>query len=263
MALFNDGPINQQEDLANYENEILTLANTEQIDLDAKIALAQREIATRLLAVLLKQESRSLFSNWIDPQDMLRRRRGVSDVVVTDPLQQWHAMRTLAAVYRDAYNNQLNDRYRTKWQEYEQLGAEARQLLFDLGIGLASYWLPTPAPPIVTTTNGPGISAEYAVQVTWVNQNGQESAPSPPVTYSTQPGMQLVVTAPPLPPQYATGWNVYAGILPGGVTLQNSQSTALGTAWTMPSSGLAVGPPAGTGQLPDRYVVDLHVMPRG
>ena len=46
MALFTDGPINEAIDLQNYENAILSVANTEQIDLGGKSALAQGEIAS-------------------------------------------------------------------------------------------------------------------------------------------------------------------------------------------------------------------------
>ena len=46
MALFTDGPINLVIDLQNYENAILTVANTEQIDLAGKGALAQGDMAT-------------------------------------------------------------------------------------------------------------------------------------------------------------------------------------------------------------------------
>lgn len=262
MALFNDGPINQQQDLANYENGILDLANNEQIDLDGKIALAQREIGTQILSLLLRQETRSPYTNWIDPQDILRRQIGVSDVVVTDPLQQWHAMRTLASVYRDAYNTQINDRYLKKWQEYQDLEQKAKGMLYQIGVGLSGYWLPMPAAPGLTFQPGTGASAQYFVQVTWVNQSAQESAPSQQSQISAPPGTQLAVTAPSAPPQYATGWNVYVGTAQAALSLQNPAPLALGVSWGMPGA-LVGGQSPGTGQTPDWYVTDDHVIPRG
>ncbi|HVT95401.1 MAG TPA: hypothetical protein VHD76_21295 [Bryobacteraceae bacterium] len=262
MALFNDGLINQQQDLANYENGILDVASAEQIDLDGKSALAQSEIGLQILALLLRRETRSPLLTWNCGQDTTRRQTGVNDVVVTDGLRQWHAMRTLAAVYRDAYNNQLNDRYMKKWQEYLKLEQDARDLLYETGIGLSTFWLPSPAAPVLTFVPGSGVSAQYFVQVTWVNQTGQESAPSQQSQLNTAPGTQLVITAPGNAPQYATGWNAYAGTSPGSMSLQNSTPLTLGAAWTMPGN-LVTGQPSGAGQTPDRYVTDDHVLPRG
>lgn len=262
MALFNDGLINQQQDLANYENGILDVASAEQIDLDGKSTLAQGEIGLQILALLLRWETRNPNVTWNGGQDMARRQTGVSDVVVTDGLRQWHAMRTLAAVYRDAYNNQLNDRYMKKWQEYLELEKDARALLYGTGIGLSTFWLPSPAAPVLTFVPGTGASAQYFVQVTWVNQTGQESAPSQQSQLNTAPGTQLVIAAAENAPQYATGWNVYAGTSQGSISLQNSTLLTLGATWMMPG-GLVAGQAPGAGQTPDWYVTNDHVLPRG
>ncbi len=263
MALFTDGPISQDQDLANYENGILNIAGEEQIDLQGKIALAQDEIGTRLLALLLRQETRSPFTNWIDPQDMLRRQIGMGDVVVTDPLKQWHVLRTLALVYRDAYNNQLNDRYQKKWQEYAQLEQDAKEMLYLIGVGLVGYPLPVPGAPAVSFQPGTGAGAQYFTQTTWVNQLGQESAASVPVPVTTTPGTQILVT-PAAAPQWATGWNVYVGTAPGASTLQNSAPNATGASWTPVGGVLATtGRLPGSGQVPDYYVSNDRVLPRG
>lgn len=263
MALFTDGPINQDQDLATYENGILSIAAEEQIDLQGKINLAQGEIGTRLLALLLRQETRSPFTNWIDPQDMLRRQIGMGDVVVTDPLKQWHVLRTLALVYRDAYNNQLNDRYQKKWQEYAELEQDAKEMLYLIGVGLVGYPLPAPGAPAVSFQPGVGAGAQYFAQTTWVNQLGQESAPSIPVAVTTTPGTQILVAA-AAAPKYATGWNVYVGAAPGAGTLQNTAPVAIGQSWT-PVNGVlgTTGPVPGAGQTPDYYVTNDRVLPRG
>jgi len=262
MPLFNDGPINQDQDLANYENGVLSIAAQEQIDLAGKIKLAQQDIGRQLLTLLLKQETRSPFTNWIDPQDMLRRQIGMGDVVVTDPLQQWHAMRTLSMVYRDAYNNQLNDRYQKKWLEYQALEQGAKDLLYVIGVGLVGYPLPAPAAPALTFQPGTGPGGTFWAQVTWVNQLNQESAAGQVTTISITPGTELMVTAPPAP-QFATGWNVYVGTLPTATALQNATPNALGAVWTMAAGALAPGNAPGAGQVPDYYVMDTHVLPRG
>ena len=61
-----------------------------------------------------------------------RRQIGVSDVVVSPQMKRWHALHTLAVVYRDAYNNQLNDRY-------EQVGRISRTGARGEGAETAQY----------------------------------------------------------------------------------------------------------------------------
>ena len=104
MALFNDGPISTAADLQQYENSILTVASTENIDLAAKLLLAQQDLANEVALFLLRRPRRRDYSLW-DDSSASPRSRHLTDVVVTDPLRKWHVHRTLALVYRDAYNN--------------------------------------------------------------------------------------------------------------------------------------------------------------
>ena len=55
MGLLIDGQVNSTQDLRNYENSILDLASSENIDLTGKMALAQDEISIQILHFLLKQ----------------------------------------------------------------------------------------------------------------------------------------------------------------------------------------------------------------
>src|SRR5271170_3515094 len=105
MALFTDGLINTILDLQNNESATLAVADTAGIDQAGKMTLAQDDIANQILLFLLRR--------WTYPavQWTERRTLGVSDVVVTGPLRQWHVHKTLALAYRDVYNSQLNDRY--------------------------------------------------------------------------------------------------------------------------------------------------------
>src|SRR5256885_14997876 len=108
--LLMDGSPNDTEALRVYESSILEVAHSESIDLDIKLGLALEEISEDVLDVLLAHSPETF--------PFARRTRGVSDVVVTPQLKRWHAVHTLEVFYRDTFNNQLNDRYQAKAQEY-------------------------------------------------------------------------------------------------------------------------------------------------
>jgi hypothetical protein len=257
MALFTDGPINLAIDLQNYENAILTVANTEQIDLAGKGALAQGEIATELILFLLRR-FRQPDVLWTETY---RRTIGVGDVVVTDPLRRWHAYKTLALVYRDAYNNQLNDRYKGKWTEYEQLAQASEDSYFQIGVGLVSCPISKAVLPVLTITPGAGPAATYYVAVQWVNQTGQSGSASEVAQLTASTGQQLVVAA-VNPPPNATGWNTYIGTAPEATCLQNSSAIAIGNTWTLATAPQA-GPSPGQGQQPTWFLVDQRLIERG
>lgn len=254
MALFNDGPISTTMDLQNYESGILGVASTEGIDLAGKMTLAQDEIANELMLFLLRRLPVSDF-RW-----SVRRTRGTSDVVVTPPLKQWHALKSLAMVYRDAYNNQLNDRYLNKWNEYENLAKASAETYLQIGVGLVADPLPKACVPVLSAVPGPGNAATYYIAATWTNAAGQESSPSDISTISTTDGQQTVIVV-VNPPENISGWNLYAGQSPDAVSLQNDTPIALGDSWTL--SALVSGRPAGSGQQPTWFFVDHRVIERG
>jgi hypothetical protein len=257
MALFTDGPINGTADLQNYENAILTVASTEQIDLAGKSALAQGEIETELMLFLLRRYREPDFPGAVP----VRRTIGVGDVAVTQPLRRWHAHKTLALVYRDAYNNQLNDRYKGKWTEYEQLAKASEQSYFQIGVGIVAGPIRKAAVPVLSAAAGAGSGATYYVAVAWVNQAGGVGSPSDFAQLATAAGQQLVVAAVG-PPTNAAGWNVYVGEAPGATSLQNNGPIAIGSPWTL-TTALQPGIPPGQGQTPTWFLVDHRLMERG
>lgn len=255
MALFSDGPISDAEDLQRYENDILNVATAESIDLGAKIMLAQQDLANELLLFLFRRSCLGDYSL------AARRSQGLRDVVVTEPMRQWHVQRTLSLIYRDAYNNQLNDRYQGKWAEYEQLARVSAQTYFQIGVGLVADPVPMAGAPALSSVPGTAAGGLFYVAVTWVNATGQEGAPSKFVPLGTSNGQQLVVTVSG-PPQDVTGWNAYVGTSPGSLTLQSQNSTENSSSWTM-ISGPNPGAPLPTGQPPTWFVVDHRVIQRG
>jgi hypothetical protein len=259
MALFTDRAINETIDLQNYENRILDVASTEGIDLAGKIAVAQDEIANELMMFLLKRLP-LVESQWL-PQPVKRQQIGVSDVAVTGPLRQWHVYKTLASVYRDAYNNQLNDQYQGKWNEYEVLAKTSSKNYLRIGVGLVAGPIPKASLPVLTTISGSGVASTYYAAATWVDQAGQEGCASDVAQITTATGQQLAIAV-VKPPANAAGWNVYVGQAPNAISLQNSTPIALGNSWTMAGALTAGAQPAG-GQQPTWYVVDHHAIERG
>jgi hypothetical protein len=256
MALMTDGNPNDTESLRVYETAIADVASVETIDLDAKLGLATEEVSEDVLDILLDHTRSS------DPQSNIRRNIGVSDVVVTPQLKRWHAVHTLEIVYRDAFNNQLNDRYQAKWTEYHDLSRDARSHTVRFGIGLALNPIPKAIAPMFSRVAGAGLATTYYVQVSWVSAAGREGSPSDLTTFMTVAGSSLAVQA-VNPPATASGWNVYIGTSQTTVTLQNSAPIAIGGTFTLPVTGVVTGRAPGTGQMPDIYVIGGSMVRRG
>jgi len=255
MALFTDGPISSAQDLQEYDSSVLTVASAEGINLAVKATLAQQDVGNELMLFLFRR------AHFRDDQPYFRPRPGLADVVVTEALQQWHILRTLALVYRDAYYNQLNDRYQGKWNEYEQLARTSSRKYFELGVGVVADPIPMAPTPELSSVAGTGVEETYYVVATWVGAAGQEGAPSADATLTTGAGEVLVAIL-TNPPPIAVGWNVYVGLSPMALTLQNDTPLALGSSWTL-TGALSAGVPAPTGQLPGWFIVDHHFMNRG
>jgi hypothetical protein len=256
MALFTDGSISTIEELVEYESAILDAAKTARIDLTAKLKLAQGELGVELEALLRRRQESD------DPVLVTLAPQGLGNVVVTEALHKWHTFRTLSLAYREAYNQQLNDRFQGKWQEYDKLAGWARQTLLDGGIGMTSAPVPRPCQPVLASVAGQAGAATYFVRVTWVAEGGPEGAPSA-ITALTTAGASALTVAAANPPAVAAGWNVYASYSPEGLTRQNDAPLALGATWTEPTAGLTKGKPAGCGQRPDTFLRVTGVLNRG
>jgi len=255
MALFTDGPISSAQDLQEYDSSVLNVASAEGIDVAVKVALAQQDLGNELMLFLYRR------ATFRDSQPNIRRSPGLADVVVTEALQQWHVHETLALVYRDAYYNQLNNRYQGKWNEYQQLAKASSRTYFQLGVGVVADPIPMAPIPGLSSVPGSGAAETFYVVATWVNAAGQEGAPSDNATLTTAAGQDLVATLLG-PPQNAVGWNVYVGPSPSLLTRQNETLLALGASWTMTGS-LSPGAAPAMGQPPAWFIVDRRVIERG
>ena len=252
MALFTDGALTTLDQLAAQDTAVLSVASTEGIDVTAKLTLARNELGAELLAAA----SRSPFSPsnpsiwW--PGMILTSSLHLSTIVVTQPLQMWHTFHTLELVYRDAYYNQLNDRYLAKWNAYIDLSKWASGLLFQIGVGIAADPVAIAQTPQVHITSGISPAALYFVQVAWLNSRSEEGVPSAVTSASVPSQSSLEVIAINAPPN-AIGWNVYAGPTVDNVTLQNTVTLDPAQPWTLPGTGLVTGRPPGNGQPPSYF----------
>jgi hypothetical protein len=254
MALFTDG-ISTIQDLTAQDSSLLSTAQTESIDLSQKLTLAQQEVGIELTTLLQR-------GNGYDWQFWLRPDPQLNNIVVTPPLQLWHVFQTLTLVYQDAYFNQLNDRYQGKRDQYQQLAKWAMEKLMQTGIGIATDPVPQAVPPQLTSIPGGQPAMTYSVSVSWVNAENEEGQASNPGTLSVAAGNALVAQPVNQPPN-ASAWNVYIGLSPMAMTLQNTAPLALDQVWVQagPVSTLGAGP--GSGQAPDFLRALPRVIQRG
>ena len=241
MALFTDGTVSSMDDLTAQDSQLLQVASTEGIDVSRKLALAQEDVACEL-TVLLGKLSYTDRAYWAAPVP------GLENVVVTGPLRLWHTYRTLEMVYRDAYNNQLNDRYAGKRDQFHELGEIAYEKLIQIGVGIAARPVPQATKPTVTPVPGALADGTYYVSSAWANESGEEGASSAPAV-ATITGSTLRVDA-GVPPPNATGWNVYVGDAPESMVVQNSSPIAPGQLWQAAGALATGGNAPGCGQEP-------------
>jgi hypothetical protein len=256
MALLSDGNPNDTLALQVYESAILDVAHVEKIDLGIKLTLATQEVAEDVLDILLDH------ARAYDPESTVRRTIGVSDVVVSPQMRRWHALHTLEIFYRDAFNDQLNDRYQAKFLEYRELCKDAQAHTVRFGIGLALNPIPEAQQPVLSAVGGNGASGTFYAQVSWVSAAGQEGAPSVATALGTA-ALQNLVVQPVCPPTVATGFNVYIGVTENALARQNASPVAVGSTFTMPDGGLIAGASPGMGQAADVFVVGGPMLRRG
>jgi len=246
--LFTDSPAIAIEDLANHETAILETASTEGINLTVKIGLAGDEVGLQL---------QSRF-----PQLGLVN-FALDNVVITPALRLWLIFHTLEIVYRDSYHNQLNDRYKAKWDEYKNLSAFASGLLFKIGVGTVVHPIPQALPPQLSLAAGTLATAKYFVQIGWINANGEEGRPSEMRALEVSSGNTLQATA-VNPPPNAISWNVYAGVTPDALFLQNPAPLDPTESWTASDFDFQTsGPQPGSGQPPTFLSPGPRILLRG
>jgi hypothetical protein len=259
MALFTDTNVITLDDLLPYEVTLVQIASPHGINVDTKINMASSALGDKLLLWLLD-------AGVSDPQFVMRRKIGLSTVVVTPSLRRWLSFESLSRFFAETYNIQLNSRFQGKWAEYQQESATARDMVAHQGIGIVYHPLPQPATPLVTVGTGSLAAQSLFVQTAWIDANGSESGISPVngLLLSDSSGITIGMSEIGLQiPPTAAGWNVYLSSSETGPALQNSAPLAIGANWSLPSIGVISGPPPTAGQAPDYYVPVPNRIRRG
>lgn len=249
MALFTDSDVVTLDDLLQYESSLVQVSTTHGIDVDTKISLAMNAINDKLMMWLLNNGA-------ADPQLLQRRKLGLSTVVVTPPLYRWICFASLSRFFAEAYNVQLNTRFQEKWTEYRQQAQDAGDMVFMSGLGIVYNPLPRPEMPSIVIGTGTVLAQSFFFEMTWVNAQGCESAPSA-VNGQLAPNFSSVTVMPApqsVAPALAAGWNVYASTTDSNLLLQNATPIALGSSWQLPSAGIVSGAAPSGGQQPDFYI---------
>lgn len=254
MALFTDG-ISTIQDLMNQDSSVLATAQTENINLSQKLTLAQQELGIEL-TTLLQRSNTYDWQFWLQPDPQL------NNIVVTPPLQFWHVFQTLVLVYRDAYFNQLNDRYKSKRDQFQQQAKWAMDKLLQTGLGIASDPVPRAAPPQLSSIAGGQPAATYCVSVSWLNAECEEGQASDPSTLVLEAGNTLI-GQPVSQPGNATAWNVYAGPSPTSMILQNTAPLTPDQVWVQDAPLATVGQAPSGGQAADYLRALPRVIQRG
>ena len=265
MSLFTDGPAASIDDLRRYDSSATDLSHEAGIDLDAKLSVAAEEVGQEIFSFLLLHSTpgysdANLFLSG-GTGESIRRRLGLSDVVVTPAVRRWTALKALAGLYRDAYASDVTDRFRLKWEEYDNLAQEAQDYTFTTGIGLARNPVPKAPVGVVTQTSQATERTDCSIRITWISGESVEGAPSD--LWHDSLGAGDLITVPGPAPTGVAGWNVYVAQGDGTPLQQNGSLLAPNAAWTMIDGPLGQGKAVIEGQTPDYLVIDRQILLRG
>jgi hypothetical protein len=255
MALFTDGIMSTIQDLIAQDSSCLSVAQTENIDLSTKLSLAQQEVGMELTALLQRRCSYE-WQYWLNPNPQL------NNVVVTPPMQFWHVFLTLKLFYQDAYFNQLNDRYQGKRDQFQELAKRAMDQLIETGLGIVSDPMPQAATPQLSAISGGAAAATYYASMSWLNAEGEEGQTGVSTSLAVPDGNVLAVQ-PVNQPANAVSWNVFVGLSPETLILQNGSPLALDEVWVQVAPLLTTGAGPSGGQTPNRLHGLTRVIQRG
>jgi hypothetical protein len=272
MALFTDTGLIGISDLEVYEATLTQVASTHNINIASKTTIALGSIGDRLLARLLRSGAGT--GPWTNPAGVglfnilslgpqSNWRFTLNNVVVTPQLQRWICYEILSQIFSEAYNVQLNNRFKEKWMDYTSRAQDTEQNYYDLGVGVVYDPLPQPPAAQVSASTGPIQTGIITVQTAWTDGASSESTLSPLIPVTLSDMSSIVVTNPGVAPRGAAGWNLYIGANGLAPALQNATPVPAGAPWFNPAIGIVTGKAPLNGQQPDCYVIDAQRIQRG
>lgn len=253
MALLTDQELITTRDLLKHENDLLETADRERVEIETKISLAIDEISTETETELEKVLNSGTPGSGAAVS--------VRNVVATPPLLRWLKSRALSLFYFACYGNQLNERFKTKFEHYRKASEATKADYLQRGIGISDSPLAKPGALESEVGSGTVPPGAYYFAATWVNSRGQESAlgTAGSVLLSAASGILL---RPAPAPETATGWNLYMGRSADELYRQNAAPLAIADAWNHPGA-IAEEVPPGSGQPPDRHLQVQRIFQRG
>jgi len=231
------------DDLVVHDAGLLDVASSEGIDVAKKLQLGQDDIELELTGLL-------------PPSD------NVSNVVVTTALRLWHAFHTLELVYRDAYMNQLNDRYAGKRDQFRGMAQWAADRLISGGVAMTTHPVQRADVPQLSYHPGQHSAGTYYACTTWVDAQGAEGAAGDWSAISAPEGNVLSVRA-SNQPKIATGWNVFIGLSPETISRQNESVLDPSLPWIQQGELSTTGAKPADGQKPDITRLVARILLRG
>jgi hypothetical protein len=126
---------------------------------------------------------------------------------------------------------------------------------------MASIPVPRAATPALAASPGSLPDNIYYVTAAWVNRVNEEGASAIAGAITTSSSSFSAQIGPA--PANATGWNVYVGRDPDGMTLQNNSPLEVGAAWVQPVWISATGRRPGCGQSPNYVQTLARIIQRG
>jgi hypothetical protein len=255
MALFTDGPPAGVEDISAQDSQLLSVAAIEGIDVTQKLALAHEELGIEISTLLMRMRN-------IDPLLWVSEKPKLDIVAVTPALKLWHSFRALEAVYADAFNNQLNDRYAGKRDQYREKARWAYDKLVQNGIGIVEVPVAKARTPNLSAAAGQLPDGSYYVTMAWVNRAGEEGESAPPSVTTTSSSTFLVQPTGEVP-ENAVGWNIYVGPAPDCMIRQNPSVLTAGETWLQPNRIEPAGRNPGGGQKPSYIQPVPRILGRG
>jgi hypothetical protein len=239
MAMLLDGPPATIADLTVRDSDLLDVCETEGIDLTAKL---------QMVAVDVQVTVDSLLSSMQPCYSWMRERfPSLRHIAVTAQLKLWYTFATLRSVYQDLYYSRLNDRYQAKMKMFREEETGALDDLRTVGLGVVHDPLPQAVAPTVVMVPSTDAGGTVYLAVTYVNQRGEQGLASLPVEADIPANNSATVSLSSLA-ENAQGWNLFAGVSPGPLYQQNTQTLGPLATVTVAADTLGTGPMPGVGQ---------------